>query len=377
MEFIMSDLNLLNDTISNPGPLKPEIRQTVSWPLALSAVIGKTWNFFGTPVFLLIAIFAVLLLLTPEQANRSAIFTLEAVLNILPFIFLSVGIAASLKASGADQLVARAFAGKPVKAIALASIFGALSPFCSCGVIPLVAGLLAAGVPIAPVLAFCIASPIMDPEMFVLTAAGLGLEFALVKTFAAIVMGLLTGYVTLLIAKSGVLDGSLKNIAQPSCAMTKSSSTAVEIKPVWRFWRQADRLRMFWSEMGTAGWFLGRWLAFAFVLESLMIAYLPGETVITWLGDGNPLAIPLAVVIGVPAYLNGYAAIPLVGGLIDLGMSPATGLSFMLAGSVTSIPAAIAVWTIARPRLFGLYLIMAASGALLSGLAYSSWLGIV
>jgi uncharacterized membrane protein YraQ (UPF0718 family) len=373
----MSDLNLLNDTISNPGSLEPEIRQAVNWPLALRAVIDKTWRFLGAPVFLSTAIFAVLLLLTPEQANRSAVFTFKAVLNILPFILLSVGIAASLKASGADQLVARAFAGKPVKAIALAAIFGALSPFCSCGVIPLVAGLLAAGVPIAPVLAFCIASPIMDPEMFVLTAAGLGLEFALVKTSAAIVMGLLTGYVTLLIAKSGVLDGSLKNIAKPSCATSKSSSIAVEIKPVWRFWRQANRLRMFWSETGTAGWFLGRWLAFAFVLESLMITYLPGETVIAWLGDGNPFAIPLAVIVGVPAYLNGYAAIPLVGGLIDLGMSPATGLSFMLAGSVTSIPAAIAVWTIARPRLFGLYLIMAASGALLSGLAYSSWLGIV
>jgi uncharacterized membrane protein YraQ (UPF0718 family) len=168
----------------------------------LHAVSGKTWRFLGTPVVLSAAIFAVLLLLTPEQANRSAIFTLEAVLNILPFIVLSVGIAAALKASGADQLVARAFEGRPVKAIALASIFGALSPFCSCGVIPLVASLLAAGVPIAPVLAFCIASPIMDPEMFVLTAAGLGLEFALVKTFAAIAMGLSTGYVTLLISRN-------------------------------------------------------------------------------------------------------------------------------------------------------------------------------
>ena len=376
MEINMNNPNTLNDSICCPGGGRFESQPAVNLLLALRAVSGKTWRFLGTPVVLSAAIFAALLLLTPEQANRSAIFTLEAVLNILPFIILSVGVAAALKASGTDQLVARAFEGRPVKAIALASIFGALSPFCSCGVIPLVAGLLAAGVPIAPVLAFCIASPIMDPEMFVLTAAGLGLEFAFVKTFAAIVMGLSTGYVTLLIYKSGVLDGSLKSIAQPSCAAAKCSNKAADAKPVWRFWRQADRLRTFWNETGTAGWFLGRWLAFAFVLESLMVAYLPGETVITWLGDGNPLAIPLAVIVGVPAYLNGYAAIPLVGGLIDLGMSPATGMSFMLAGSVTSIPAAIAVWTIAKPRLFSLYLIMAASGALLSGLAYSFWLGI-
>jgi len=376
MDFNMNKPSTSNDAICCRGGGRFETQPAINLLLALRAVGGKTWRFLGTPVALSAAIFAALLLLTPEQANRSAIFTLEAVLNILPFIVLSVGVAAALKASGTDQLVARAFEGRPVKAIALASIFGALSPFCSCGVIPLVAGLLAAGVPIAPVLAFCIASPIMDPEMFVLTAAGLGLEFAFVKTFAAIVMGLSTGYVTLLIYKSGVLDGSLKSIAQPSCAAAKRSNKAADAKPVWRFWRQADRLRTFWNETGTAGWFLGRWLAFAFVLESLMVAYLPGETVISWLGDGNPLAIPLAVIVGVPAYLNGYAAIPLVGGLIDLGMSPATGMSFMLAGSVTSIPAAIAVWTIAKPRLFSLYLIMAASGALLSGLAYSFWLGI-
>lgn len=370
----MKNPNEASDAICCPGGSKFVNLQSIEWPPVFRADIGKAWNFLGVPVLLSFLIFTTLLLLAPEQANLSIAFTLDAVLGILPFIILSVGIAAALKATGADQLVAKAFEGSPVKSITLASVFGALSPFCSCGVIPLVAGLLAAGVPIAPVLAFCIASPIMDPEMFVLTAAGLGLEFALVKTFAAITMGLMAGYATWLVSKSGALDGSLKTIARPSCAVAKCRDKAVESKLVWKFWRHADRLRTFWSEASTAGWFLGRWLAFAFVLESLMIAYLPGETVITWLGDGNPLAIPLAVIAGVPAYLNGYAAIPLVSGLIDLGMSPATGMSFMLAGSVTSIPAAIAVWSIAKPRLFGLYLLMATAGALFCGLAYSALL---
>jgi uncharacterized membrane protein YraQ (UPF0718 family) len=370
----MKNLNEVSDAICCPGGSKFVNLQTVDWPPVFLTGMGKARNLLGVPVLLSVIIFAGLLVLAPEQANVSLVFTLDAVLGILPFIMLSVGVAAALKATGADQLVAKAFEGSPVRSIALASVFGALSPFCSCGVIPLVAGLLAAGVPIAPVLAFCIASPIMDPEMFVLTAAGLGLEFALVKTFAAIAMGLFTGYITLLVSRSGALDGSLKTIARPSCAAAKCKDRAVDTRPVWQFWRHAGRLNTFWSEAGTAGWFLGRWLTFAFVLESLMIAYLPGETVISWLGDGNPFAIPLAVIVGVPAYLNGYAAIPLVSGLIDLGMSPATGMSFMLAGSVTSIPAAIAVWSIARPRLFGLYLLMAATGALLSGMAYSALL---
>ena len=75
-----------------------------------------------------------------------------------------------------------------------------------------------------------------------------------------------------------------------------------------------------------------RWLAVAYAIESLMIAWLPVGAVGTWLGSGaGPLAVPLAVAIGIPVYLNSLAAIPFVSGLIDLGMSPATGLAFMLA----------------------------------------------
>jgi len=372
----MDAIDPLDTSNSCCTPQKPEMKKGGVFAAIYNAVLNS-WHRLGAPIFMSAAIFVVLFLLAPPQAGRSLVFTAEALLGILPFILLSVAVAAYLKASGADQLVAKAFEGSPVKAIAVASIFGALSPFCSCGVIPLVAGLLAAGVPIAPVLAFCIASPIMDPEMFVLTAATLGLEFTLVKTVAAVCMGLFTGYVTLLISKTGALDDSLKNIARPSCGSSSCSPTIEEAKPIWKFWQEKSRVNTFWSETLSSGWFLGRWLAFAFLLESLMVAYIPAASVARWLGDGNPFAIPLAVVVGVPAYLNGYAGIPLVRGLIDLGMSPATGLSFMLAGSVTSIPAAIAVWTLAKPKLFALYLVMAASGALLSGLIYAAILGMM
>lgn len=328
----------------------------------------------GVPVILMIAILTALAIIVPAQFENSVKFTSEALLSILPFLILSVAVAAGLKATGADQIVAKAFEGSPIRAIAIASLFGALSPFCSCGVVPLVAGLLAAGVPIAPVLAFAIASPIMDPEMFILTAAGLGMELALVKTASAVAMGLFTGYSTHLISATGFLNDALKDIAKPSCSSGASSESK---KVVWTFWREKDRLQNFWQQAGNSGWFLGKWITFAFLLESLMVAYIPSEFVANWLGNDNPYALPLAMVVGVPAYLNGYAAIPLVRGLLDLGMSPATGLTFMLAGSVTSIPAALAVWTLAKPKLFALYLGFAAAGSLLSGFTYLVWLSVI
>jgi len=322
------------------------------------------------PVALFIAILAGLGLAAPSQAVASARFTLDSLIGIAPFLALSVATAAGLRAAGLDQSIARVFEGREMRMIVAASLFGALSPFCSCGVIPVVVGLLAAGVPIAPVLAFCIASPIMDPEMFILTAAGIGLEFAIVKTVAAVAMGLMAGATALALTRTGALDNALKATARPSCRGAGSTAAA----PVLAFWSEPPRRALFWREARSTGLFLGRWLALAFLLESLMVAWLPAATVAAWLGSGNALAIPLAVGLGVPAYLNGYAAIPLVNGLMGLGMSPAVGLAFMLAGSVTSIPAAIAVWSFARPALFALYLTVAALGAGLSGLAYALWL---
>jgi len=356
-----------NKCCSDPGIVSKNNNQWVLF-------IKKITSFLGIPIGLSVAIITILAIVSPSQAVNSSIDALDALIRISPFILLSVTVAAYLKATGADQMVANAFQGSPVRAIAVASIFGALSPFCSCGVIPLVAGLLAAGVPIAPVLAFCIASPIMDPEMFILTAAELGIEFALVKTLSAIGMGLLAGYGALLISKTGYLNDALKDIAKPSCSTSCSKEDKAEI--LYKFWLSSDRRKTFTKEVFSIGLFLTRWLAFAFLLESLMLVYVPNDFIVNWLGEGNAFALPLAVFLGVPAYLNGYAAIPLVGGLIEMGMSPSTALAFMLAGSVTSIPAAIAIYSLAKPRLFALYLGFAGVGSMGAGFLYLFWLGV-
>ena len=105
------------------------------------------------------------LLALPHQASDSAWFTAQAALNVAPFFALSIALAAYAKASGAENLIARAFTGPPGSVmIVVASLMGALSPFCSCGVIPVIAALLATGVPLAPVMAFWLASPLMDPS---------------------------------------------------------------------------------------------------------------------------------------------------------------------------------------------------------------------
>jgi len=290
--------------------------------------------------------------------------------GLAPWFALSVLFAAGAKATGADALVARAFVGREAWVIPLAAIVGGLTPFCSCGVIPLVAGLFGAGVPLAPVMAFWIASPLMDPTQFFVIAGSIGLGFAVAKALAAVGMGLLGGYGTMALTRAGLLplDGVLRiSVQTKSCC--KSSRSQATAQPVWRFWEDAERAQIFLTSAAGMAWLLVRWLALAFALESLMTAWLPPAVIAHWLGNG-PFAIPLAVLIGLPVYLNGLAAIPFVAGLIQLGMSPAAALAFMLATTATGFAVLTTLWALVKPKVFAPYLAFAIVGALIAGYAF-------
>ncbi len=112
-------------------------------------------------------------------------------------------------------------------------------------------------------------------------------------------------------------------------------------------------------------------MALAFLLESLMLVYLPNGLIQAIAGDGSSLSFVGAALAGIPAYLNGYAALPLVKGLIQQGMNPGTGMTFLLAGGATSIPAMIAVLVLARRPIFLAYLGFAFVGSIVAGFLYS------
>ena len=304
-------------------------------------------------------------------------FTVDAFVGMLPFFLLALAMAAFTRAAGADAVIARLFEGKPLVSIFLASGFGAVSPFCSCGVIPVIAALLAARVPLAPVMAFWIASPIIDPEMFILTAAGISTEFAIAKTAAAASMGLLAGFVIYAFSYTGYFDNPMKQAVATGCGQSSGTGTcegSEKPRVAWRFWRESARIAVFRGEFIRTGLFLGKWLLLAFFLESLMLAYIPPQAVADAVGGNGWYVIPLSAVVGVPAYLNGYAAIPLVSGLMDLGMAPGAALAFITAGAVSSVPAAMAVYALVRPPVFLLYLLLGLVSSMLAGATYQLYL---
>lgn len=323
-------------------------------------------------VWLAIAVLLVgVAVLVPTEFWGVVTDTVRALGHTGVFIVFAVFMVAYLKATGAEGLVAEAFKGSPVRMVVLAAMVGGLAPFCSCEVIPFVAALLAMGVPLAAVMAFWLASPIMDPPMFIITTSALGVDFAIAKTLAAVGFGLLGGFAVMAFSKTAMLADPLRPEANAGgCGCGTNPFTG---KPVWAFWREPSRVQTFGSTAKDNAVFLFKWLTLAYVIEALMVRFVPAEWIAGVLGGDGIGPIVLGALVGGPAYLNGYAAAPLVAGLVDQGMSQGAAMSFMLAGSVSCIPAAIAVWALVKPRVFLVYLGLGFMGALIAGLAWAAW----
>ncbi|MEM7046366.1 MAG: permease [Pseudomonadota bacterium] len=290
----------------------------------------------------------------------------RALIGTAPYIMFAVALIATLKATGSQAIIGQLFVGKERRMIVLAAAFGGLAPFCSCEVIPFIAALLAMGVPLSAVMAFWLSSPLIDPPSLLITASALGWGFAIAKTLVAVALGLASGFTTAALTRTGLFADILRKQKTTSCCDQSCADSSLR----WTFWREAARKTIFVKEAQVNALFLLKWLTFAYLLESLLIHYGPAQLIASLVGGPGLAPILTATLVGAPAYLNGYAAPPLVAGLMTQGMGSGAAMAFLVAGSVSSIPAMVAVWALVRPRVFATYLALGLVGAFLSGLIF-------
>ncbi len=315
-----------------------------------------------------ISIIVPILVLILDSANIVPFmsFATGAFAGTLPYILFAVVLIASLKAAGAETAIAEAFKGKEVRMIVLAALFGGLAPFCSCEVIPFIAGLLALGTPLSAVMAFWLSSPLIDPPTLLITAAALGWPFAIGKAIAAVALGLFGGFAMLAMMKTPVFSEPLKVYKSAGCCGVSPTTG----KPVWSFWKEEPRRKLFKDEFLSNAAFLIKWLVLAYILEAVLISYVPANLIASAVGGDGILPVVVAALVGMPAYLNSYVAPPMLSGLMEQGMSSGAAMSFMIAGAVSSIPAMAAVWSLVKAKVFAAYILLGISGAVISGLLF-------
>jgi uncharacterized membrane protein YraQ (UPF0718 family) len=338
---------------------------------------GALWRGFRSwdgAWLLILAIPLALLALDPDKAGQVLSIAISAFIGTLPFMAIAVGLIAWMKATGAEGIVARAFVGRESRMIVLAALVGGMMPFCSCEVIPFIAALLAAGTPLSAVMAFWLSSPLMDPPQFMITTAALGMEFAIAKVAFAVLLGVGGGFAIRALIGYGAFASPLR--AGAGCGGC-CSADGMTGKPVWRFWGEAERRGTFGATAWTQSIFLTKWLSLAYLLEGLLIEYIPAQMIAGVVGGPGIFPVVLGALVGAPAYLNGYAAPALVAGLMEQGMSTGAAMSFMVAGAVSSIPAMAAVWALVRREVFAMYVLFGIGGAIVSGLIFGAVMGMI
>jgi uncharacterized membrane protein YraQ (UPF0718 family) len=236
-------------------------------------------------------------------------------------------------------------------------------------VLPVVAALLASGVPLAPVMVFLISSPLVSPSAFIVTLGGLGPALALGKISAALIIGLAAGVVTDRLTKIGYLGRHVlklnENDPQAPLPCSKDSRSRLEV------------FKGFLT--GTYGMtrMIGKYLLIALVLQVFLKRYIPTEWVESVLGKSQAWSVVLSSLIGVPLYVNGISAVPVLKGLLNMGMDPGAVLAFLIAGPVMTVPSVVAVMALVRKQALYVYVSVGLLGAIFMGYSYQLVSGII
>ena len=140
-----------------------------------------------------------------------------------------------------------------------------------------------------------------------------------------------------------------------------------------RVWQSRDRIRVFSTQYWATTRLILICLIPAFAAEYALNAMLAPDSLAAYVGIDQWWAIPVAVFVGAPAYIDGYAALPLARGLIENGMSQGAAMSFLISGGVVSIWGAMAIVPVLKLKPFILYLVLAILGSLATGYVFQWW----
>lgn len=228
-----------------------------------------------------------------------------------------------------------------------ASVFGAITPFCSCSSIPLFIGFVKGGIPLGVTFSFLITSPLVN-ELAVAMFLGLfGLKTTLIYAGSGIVMGIIGGYVLGRFKLDRYLSDWVKQL---------QASSEVESE----YWEQErtpflDRLPTIIKE----AWEIVRrvliYVVIGIAIGAAMHGYVPEHFFAQYLSKDRWYAMPLAVLAGVPMYANASGIIPVIQVFVAKGVPLGTALAFMMAVVGLSLPEATLLKKVMTWKLIGIF----------------------
>ena len=232
--------------------------------------------------------------------------------------------------------------------------------------------MLAAGAPITPVMVFLISSPLISPSAFFVTLGGLGVDFALWRLGSAVVLGLTAGWLTDILVKMSYLESSVLRVEPAEHVEDRfAASCNASIEKNSAGWMRKEIVTAFLRQLKRSGIFIGKFVMLAVIAQAVIVRYVPQNWVGLVVGANHSYSVLLSTLIGIPAYVNSFSAVPLLKGLIALGMDKGAALAFFIAGPVMSVPSMMAVVALFKRRILYVYATTGIAGALAFGYAYN------
>jgi uncharacterized membrane protein YraQ (UPF0718 family) len=239
---------------------------------------------------------------------------------------------------------------------------GVATPFCSCSAVPAFIGFVAAGVPLGVTLSFLISSPLVNEVAVVLLYGMFGFKIAALYIGAGLLLAIVAGFV---LGKMR-LDRYVEPFVLEAAAAVPGAGPE-EATLTW-----SERIELGIEEVKMIVGKVWLYLLAGIALGAAIHGWVPADFFARVAGSGNPLAVPVSVVLGVPLYSNAAGVLPLVEALHAKGMAMGTLLAFMMSVVALSLPEMILLRRVLRPKLLAIYVAVVASGIVAIGFLFNA-----
>lgn len=245
----------------------------------------------------------------------------------------------------------------------LASVFGAITPFCSCSSIPLFIGFVKGGIPLGVTFAFLITSPLVNEVAVAMFLGSFGLKITLIYVLSGILLGVIGGVVLGCMKLHPYLSDWVKQIQANSSAQAdsweKEHTTFLKRLPaIVRDATQIVRGVLVYILIGIG-------------IGAFMHGFVPEGFFQEYLSKDNWLAVPLSVILAVPMYANAAGIVPVIEVFVAKGIPVGTAIAFMMGVVGLSLPEATLLKKVMTWRLIGIFFGTVAFFIILSGYLFN------
>ncbi len=286
--------------------------------------------------------------LSADTSFGSALhFFIYDTIKILFLLFTIISVIAFLR-SYIDNTKLKNYIEKQPKFLAhiLASIFGAITPFCSCSSIPVFIGFIEAGVPFGVAMSFIITSPMINEIAILVLASVIGIKITVLYIVTGIFVGTIGGYLLEKLGYEKYLQDYLKTNSKKTNSGCCCCGGSEDEKPKFKT-RIKDSV-IYAKDLMAKIWLF---VLLGVGVGAFLHGYVPQEFFMKYMGTNNFFAVPMAVIAGIPLYSDATTIIPIAQVLIDKGAAIGTVLVFMMAVVGLSLPEMIIISRVMKKEL--------------------------